>query len=196
MSISPINKLPLKLTMPYAQARAHIPDGALIFICGRGFFSRLIRWATRSDYSHVGIAAWLDGGLYIIEMDGAKGVLTPLSQYAGIPFDVLSVAPESECFGKTKFLHTQALLAIRYYIPYNWWDIARIGASKILPFYRPQRRYHDKTDGKICSTFAASVYFIAGIFKTRATGIPTPIDVARRLVKDADSVICLQVRGS
>jgi hypothetical protein len=42
--------------LPYAKAREQVRDGDLLFCSAHDPFSRLIRWATRSPWSHVAIA--------------------------------------------------------------------------------------------------------------------------------------------
>ena len=47
---------------------------------GRGLISSIIRWATRSPYSHAGIAAWWNERLMVLEAKGRGVVATSFSR--------------------------------------------------------------------------------------------------------------------
>ena len=56
--------------MKYAIARKIIQSGDVLAWRGQGLISRFIRRVTGGDYSHVGIAWWHLGHLYIIQSQG------------------------------------------------------------------------------------------------------------------------------
>jgi hypothetical protein len=69
---------------PYASIREAVRDGDLLLCSANDTFSRLIRWATRSPWSHVGIAFRLDDidrvlVLECVEKIGVRAV--PLSTF-------------------------------------------------------------------------------------------------------------------
>lgn len=73
--------------MNYAEARPQIETGDMIAVRDvHGILGRLTRWATRSPYTHAGIALWLAGGLYMAELNGGRNHLVPMSQLTA--FDV------------------------------------------------------------------------------------------------------------
>lgn len=44
------------------------------------WIGRLTQFVTRSPYVHAGLARWIDGRLYIAELNGGRNHLTPISQ--------------------------------------------------------------------------------------------------------------------
>lgn len=93
--------------MNYSEAKKVIKSGDLIAWRGRTFIGRLIRYVTGSDYSHVGIAWWLEDRLMVIEAVEFKGVLIrPLSTRG--TFDVVFVSlPNIETFKPFEWLLEQ-----------------------------------------------------------------------------------------
>ncbi len=64
---------------PYALARSCVKDGDILLFRGRRLLSYVICWATRSRYSHAGIAAWWGGRLMVMQADTPLVSATPLS---------------------------------------------------------------------------------------------------------------------
>jgi hypothetical protein len=161
---SPQSSGPQVLT--YVMARPKIKTGNLIAVRGKaGLFAQLIRWVTRSDYTHTGIAIWLtdqnqEQGLYVAEEDGVKNVYTPLSQYAEDEFDVFPT-PNQRC-SPVRAIQT----AMRTRITYSWLQILRIGVYKLVRLTLPGARR-----GMICSGFSAAIYRELG---WAPVGLPTP----------------------
>lgn len=74
--------------MKYIEARDLIQSGDIIGIEGRTRASGLTRLVQKlggleedANCTHLAIAWWLEGRLYLVEMDGKYNVLRPLSQY-------------------------------------------------------------------------------------------------------------------
>lgn len=64
----------------YQQIREQLKTGDVVAYSGRAFVGRMIRLATLSSYSHVGIILKLAGRVFVVEAREGKGVvLTPLS---------------------------------------------------------------------------------------------------------------------
>jgi hypothetical protein len=59
---------------PYAEARAEIQTGDVLLYRGRSLFSKVIRWASGSVYSHAAIAAWWGSRLVVLESTMSGGV--------------------------------------------------------------------------------------------------------------------------
>src|ERR1700748_1478275 len=83
MAIAPDVLRELK-PQPYAAIRQQVRDGDLLFCSATDTFSRLIRWATRSPWSHVAIAYRLEAidrvlVLECVEKIGVRAV--PLSTF-------------------------------------------------------------------------------------------------------------------
>lgn len=92
--------------MRYEEARHAIETGDLLFFRGRLLHSRLIQFWTRSVYSHVGVAVWLESGpirrLFVVEALEGKGVrIYPLSRYLSAGADVDWYAVTDSAFDRT-----------------------------------------------------------------------------------------------
>lgn len=61
--------------LDYGAVRDQIKDGDIVLFRGRSAVSRMIRWLTRSPYSHAGVVGWWNGRLMVLEAVG-KGVST------------------------------------------------------------------------------------------------------------------------
>ena len=66
-------------TRHYIDIRSSIRDGDVLMYRGRSWISRLIQAATRSQYSHAGLATWWNNRLMVMEAIGKGVVVTPLS---------------------------------------------------------------------------------------------------------------------
>lgn len=148
--------------MKYADARDRIRDGDLVAVrSAHGGLPALVRWFTKSPYTHTGVALWLSSRqtgksiLVIAEMDGADAVLTPLSQFDDVAFDVF----DCPVVGRTRSaVVTEALEALRHPIAYDYLDLLRIAAHKALNIGLPSE---DK-NGLVCSALSARIYRNAG----------------------------------
>ncbi len=66
--------------MKYSEARGSVEDGDVLHFESRGLVAHVIRWATRSRFSHVGLAVWIHGRLMVAESRELRGCrLIPLS---------------------------------------------------------------------------------------------------------------------
>jgi hypothetical protein len=64
----------------YDASREQIKNADVLMYRGRSLESRIIRWATRSRYSHAGLAVWWNGRLMVMEAVGRGVIVTPLSK--------------------------------------------------------------------------------------------------------------------
>ena len=69
--------------LAYAQTRDTIKDGDVLLFQGTGVFSRLIRFVTRSQYSHSGLALWWNDRLMVLESTEPEVRVMPLSILVG-----------------------------------------------------------------------------------------------------------------
>jgi hypothetical protein len=75
--------------MDYIQACNGIETGDVIEIKGtKGFLTPLTKYFTSSEYTHVGIAYWMDKRLWLVEINGGKNHIIPFTQLADEAFDV------------------------------------------------------------------------------------------------------------
>ena len=63
--------IPVKI--PYAQHRSQLKTGDLIFQSGTSLFSRLIRWVTRSPWSHAGMVIRFDSIDMVAMLESSAG---------------------------------------------------------------------------------------------------------------------------
>lgn len=63
----------------YQRARPLIRDGDLIAVRGSHLIDRLTSIVTRSPYTHTGVAVWLDGRLFMADLNSGRNHLTALS---------------------------------------------------------------------------------------------------------------------
>ncbi len=147
--------------MIYSNARSMIRSGDVIGIATRGPLSWLVRLVQRiagfgqmSYMAHVGMAKWVDGRLFLVEMDGVRNVMVPLSQYEGLKMYVYC-CPVSELSVAETFDQV-----IGRFIAYGYFDLVRIGLRMVFDvnFSAPT---HDKTN-QVCSHFVLEWLKLAG----------------------------------
>lgn len=190
-----VKKFPKKPVAKYEQFRPCIKNGDLLLCSGPGLFSRMIKSATNSVWSHVGFVIRLDAidRIMVLESVEPLGVRTvPLSRYLkdydneGNPYpgglviarhaNFASVAP-----AKLKRFGQFAVDLFGY--PYDRDEIAkiawRIGASS-LPFSRKDRQSLKRDREYICSEYVWECYREMGIkIQYDKRGFIAPADFAR-----------------
>lgn len=157
--------------MNYDEARSKIEDGDMIAVCGKeGFLTPFTKFFTRSPYTHVGVAFWMGGGLWMAEINAGANHATPLSQYAECDFDVF-IKPD-ECIHSIKDAIDTAL---RVKIHYGFASLPVIG---LLNWLRIKAFIHAR---KIlsCAGFSVLIYELAGF--PEYTRVLSPADLARLL---------------
>lgn len=80
-------KAKLEAPMLYEQARPYIKTGDVIIVRdSHTKLGRLIQLVTRKPYTHTGVARWLEGRLYMANLNSGRNHLTAVSQLS--EFDV------------------------------------------------------------------------------------------------------------
>lgn len=158
--------------MNYEDARALIATGDVIMVRGTtGLLTPLTRYFTRSPYTHTGQAFWLDGMLWMNEINSGKNHAIPLSQLADENFDVFERPAEVS--------EARALAAIkqmlRTKIPYSLLALFVAGA---LNFLRIKAFIHWRRL-LVCSGYTAKSLCLAGW--PECTYILSPADLAAML---------------
>jgi hypothetical protein len=75
-------------TLTYQEARSKIHDGDLISVFkAHSLFNRATQFFT-GEYTHTGVAVWIEGGLWLAETNGGGNHAVPLSQLQKFGFDV------------------------------------------------------------------------------------------------------------
>lgn len=139
--------------MNYTEARQHITDGDLISIkTSHGVLGNLTKFFTRGDYTHCGIAIWIDGGLYLAEHNGGRNHLTPLSQWELDSFDVF-FPPEG-----LNNIQEHIFQNLRTRIDYGYLAFVAIGITEWLKL----KAYPNWRNSLVCSGWCISVYENAG----------------------------------
>lgn len=138
--------------MKYDELRRQVLDGDLVAVrSNHGGMPRLIRRITGSPYTHTAIAIWLDLGLWVAEMDGAKNVLVPLSQYAHLPFDVY------RCPVPRAAVREAVLEQLSGKVGYDWLEILAIGARRLFGL-----KLREHGHRKVCNSYSAAAWLSAG----------------------------------
>jgi hypothetical protein len=167
--------------MRYEDARDKIADGDILGVSCKGLFWSLVKVVQRAaglgkfaQITHVGVAWWVNGRLYSVEMDGAHNVLRPVSQYIAEGSSVTVFrSPVTQ-----DAMRAQYDRATSEPIQYDYLDLLRIGLRLLL-------RTSTGTDGNgemVCSTFASRWLQWAGW--TPPTGfpdMPSPGELCRAL---------------
>lgn len=175
--------------LTYPQARTLIATGDLIAFRQRGgLLHWLIRRVTRSPYTHTAIAVWAgpEGipqhhSLYVRHYSGRRllvaeakasgAMLTPLSQYARVDFDVLPCPRAAKVKVEPVLWRT-----IGHPITYDVLDLLRIAAHRLLGRPLPVR----DDARRICSALSAEIWHRAGWqAKPPLPSIPAPDDIVR-----------------
>lgn len=157
--------------MHYADARGDIWTGDCIAVRGRrGPFAWLTRLVTRSPYTHVGIAMWIEGGLWVAHLNGGGNAMVPLSQWADQDFDVFAGPAPSP----TVVSELQGRLARR--TGYSPSEILAIVAHDLLRFKLPA-----DPRKSICSSWVADIYHAAGWQHLFHVPVPSPAELCAAL---------------
>jgi hypothetical protein len=139
--------------MRYEDIRSQIETGDLLGVRGLGAFPWLTRNVQRlgglrdlSGITHVGVAWWVEGRLYLVEMDGRHNVLRPLSQHiaSGCGVDVYRCPV-------AKAMPAEFDRATANPIKYSLLDLLKIGLRLIFG----SKTGSDGDGEMVCSTFAA-----------------------------------------
>lgn len=157
--------------MDYTMLRKLAKDGDVLMLEGKGLVSLLIRMATGQQVSHVAMLAWIDGGLWVAEMQEFRGYrLTPAS----------TRVPElckagHVYFGQAGINSPAILQAAKQYrgARYSYWTLATVWLAQVFRFRAPAKL--------ICSTFVQRCWEAAG---KRFTQTADPGDFMRLCVRN------------
>ncbi len=87
------------------------------YTASNALFSRLIRWFTRSNYSHVGFLVYFYGRLWTVEMMEGKGCVLTLASVRFKKEKIVTIWPIKNQIEPQKFI--ASLLEDVGYIPYD-----------------------------------------------------------------------------
>lgn len=157
--------------MNYLQAKEFIEDGDLIAVKGKeGFLTPFTKFFTRSPYTHVGVAFWMHGGLWLAEINAGANHATPLSQFSNVDFDVYDKPKEA-----TGSIKDAIDTALRVKIHYSFSSLFIIGFTN---YFKIKERIRSR---KLlsCAGFSSFIYEIAGM--PESTRVLSPAELARKL---------------
>jgi len=149
-------------TVEYEVRRLQIKNGDVLMYRGRSLESRLIRWATRSKYSHAGLAVWWNYRLMVMEAVGRGVIVTPLSKnvssYRGYVewFTSVEDIPDEQRLRLVEF--AQQELGKEYAL----WRAVILGL-RLLFQHDVDKRDRLRREGRLfCSHFVAEAYNAVG----------------------------------
>jgi len=176
--------------MRYAELRRKAGIGDVLLVSGDDAMSRLLRAATASQYSHIAVLVWLEGGLWVSEVKPKTGyTLTHASKR--IP---QMLAQGTVRWGAAPIVVARRLMlrAVTRYRDgagddaldpgYSYWSGLTVWLSQLTGYALPHRM--------ICSTYAQEVWEAGGL---TFDGPADPEDFEHRIEKlvridgDADS---------
>jgi uncharacterized protein YycO len=149
--------------LSYSGLRKTVASGDVLLYEGEKFFSWLIKKATRSRFSHAGIAVWWNERLMVMEAVGRGVVVTPLSasvgHYNGHVHWYTSKRLLSEEERKRMIIFAQEELGKEYALLKAIW----VGI-KLLFNWKPEKRDKLKREQKLfCSAYVAQIYNSIGV---------------------------------
>ena len=187
----PINEFPGVPAMSYVDARQEIRSGDILLCSGNALFSRLIKFATKSIWSHVGFVLRVDTIDRIMVMESVEniGVRTvPLSSYlynyngSRKPYNGKILIARHNAF-KPEYVHDLSRRAVDLLgYPYDNAEIAKITgrlAWSALGLNTITRELKDN-GAYICSEYAYYLFKSVRVNTAHAgKGFVTPGDFAK-----------------
>jgi hypothetical protein len=149
--------------LAYAEARAGINDGDVLLYRGRSIPSKIIRWATRSSYSHAGIAVWWNDRLMVLEAVGRGVMVTPLS------WNVQAYHGDVELFSCIRKLTSRERDTLIGFAQaelgkeYDRWSAIVLGLKILFQRDREKRDALRRERKLFCSFYVAQAYNAAGV---------------------------------
>ncbi len=140
--------------MRYEDIRDQIADGDILGVSCKGLFWSLVKAVQRaaglgqfSRITHVGVAWWVNGRLYSVEMDGAHNVLRSVSQHIAEGSSIAVFrAPVPPAAMQAQFDRATSIP-----LEYDYFDLLRIGLRLL---FRADTGAEGEGE-RVCSTFAA-----------------------------------------
>ena len=154
----------------YSMLRTMIKNGDTIAVNGNSLISKAIKFITKENISHTGIALWQDDRLFVVEMDMDKNVMVPLSQYEHNELHVYRHKSNIEISSNT------ILDLLKQPVNYGWIDIVKLFGYKTLGVSFLTK---DTTNAMICTSLNQKCYKQSNIDITE--GLITPGELCAQL---------------
>jgi hypothetical protein len=134
----------------YSEIRSTIEDGDVFTFSGPWLFSKLIRYWTKQEVSHAGLAVWINERLFILEaMDGIGLRFVPLSH---------TFREYGQVFWQKNL--TSGRQCLEWAL--NQWGVAYPGKFRFLSIMSPRLRGWIKPHGLHCAGLVAGALQEAG----------------------------------
>ena len=169
----------------YTELRAKVKSGDTLLCKGKGFFSRIIKWRTKSDYSHVAFIIRFDEIDRVFVLESVEGVgvrMVPLSFYLGykgnveIWRDSRFPKPEVDEDYHLKLKEMTHFATGKLGVKYDKMEIVRI-ASRLTFKYRHK---HKDNEIYICSEYHdINMQKMGVFFGFNIKGYIAPGDIAK-----------------
>jgi hypothetical protein len=117
---------------------------------GNSLLGRATQFFTRSAYTHAGVAIWIEGVLYVAELNGGRNHLIPISQLKD--FDVYECPVPLE--GVRTAIHKWLQTPVDY-------GFAALFAIGLLDWFKIKMFVHWRKI-LVCSGFCVAIYETAG----------------------------------
>lgn len=154
--------------MRYEHARQCIRTGDLIAVKRRsGPLAIATRIITASDYTHTGVAIWLQGRLLMAHINGGGASLVPVSQELEFGFDVFRCPVNPLTVYRIIFRLLGKRISYSFYQLYRILLFIKLG----IPLPKQGKDY-------ICSALSAHIYLTAGWKPSNLPSIPWPAAIA------------------
>lgn len=146
-----------KKVYSYEEVREKIQDGDIVFIRDKkGIWSKIIRFFTKSKFSHAGIAFWMSSGghrrLMIVEAQGgAKRRIVNLSYHSEGKYVIIE-GPKP--WSDVNHIALDKLNKVSY----GYFEALYVGIREFLLKYFDIKLKQFGFPGEICSEFIANVY--------------------------------------
>ena len=166
--------------MMYEKYRNEILNGDILLYAGSGLLSKLIRWVTKSTYSHAGLAVWWNDRLMVLEAIGKGVVLTPMSKSVSHYKGQVDWYTSIKSIPKTKRLNMVQFAQQELGKEYSKWRLLLFGYILILGKDKDRRDELREENSLICSHYVAQVYNYGGVdlAKGVSDSFTSPRDIA------------------
>jgi hypothetical protein len=178
----------------YEEIRDQIKNGDVLMYKGRGLISSIIQWATRSPYSHAGIAARWNERLMVLEAKGRGVVASPFSrnvkEYRGDVEWFSCIREISEEGRLNMVIFAQEELGKHYGRLKTIW----LGLRTLFERDMEKRDRLKKESKLFCSEYVAQIYNSIGmdLKKQRSDRFMRPGDIAESPLLERKGILKLQ----
>ena len=166
----------------YEQSRSEIKSGDVLMYQGHTLPSRIIQWATRSRYSHAGLAAWWNNRLMVMQAVGKGVVVTPISQSIRSYHGRVEWFTSAEDIPDAQRLHLQMIEFAQRELgkEYALWRTLFLGVRVLLQRDRASKDKLRREERLFCSHYVAETYSAIGrdLKKGVSDRFMSPSDIA------------------